>query len=60
MPWFCGCGADEYLCQVCGQVRCSKEQPGSWVDGVGNVCDSCGNNMKLQEDEHATQSQLGE
>lgn len=49
MPHFAHCcyGADEYICQVCGQVRCSNCQPSQWrpditgSKGAGNVCPDC-------------------
>lgn len=47
MPHFCKCGGDEYICQVCGKVRCSREQPSKWLpeltgsEQAGNVCPEC-------------------
>jgi hypothetical protein len=46
MPYFCTCGADEYVCQECGKVRCSKEQPlkrmtVKRMGREGNVCPDC-------------------
>lgn len=48
MPHFCECcGADEYLCQRCGRVRCSLHKPSQWrvditdCDSAGNVCPEC-------------------
>ena len=48
MPHFCPrCHADEYVCQVCGKVRCSRECPSKWMKPVpgkqfeGNVCPDC-------------------
>lgn len=49
MPHFCPCGADEYICQVCGNIRCSKDQPSEWLPVArmngrsGNVCVYCVN-----------------
>jgi hypothetical protein len=46
MAHFCKCGADEYICQECGRINCSKEQPSRWIlvkrmDREGNVCPDC-------------------
>ena len=46
MPHFCKCGADEYICQECGKINCSKEQPSKWVhiprmNREGNMCQKC-------------------
>lgn len=41
MPHFCKCGADEYICQFCGRVRCSKSRPSEWIEGRGNICPDC-------------------
>lgn len=50
MANFCKCGADEYVCQVCGKVRCSgncsEGMPSEWmkIPGKGfsgNVCLEC-------------------
>lgn len=47
MPYFCECGADEYLCQVCGLVRCSAHKPAEWRPDItvtttaANVCPDC-------------------
>lgn len=46
MANFCKCGADEYICQECGKINCSKEKPSRWIvvkrmDKIGNVCPSC-------------------
>ena len=49
MPTFSKCcpGADEYLCQVCGRVKCSGCQPSTWRTDItgnksaGNVCPDC-------------------
>lgn len=49
MPHFSSCcpGADEYICQVCGGIRCSGCQPSSWRPDItghksaGNICPKC-------------------
>lgn len=47
MPHFCSCGADTYICQVCGEIKCSKDYPSTWrtdltgTENAGNVCPSC-------------------
>lgn len=54
MPHFCECGADKYICQSCGQIKCSKDHPPKWVETKywldnagkerpikGNVCPAC-------------------
>ena len=48
MPHFCSiCGADEYICQKCGRVFCSGENPGQWRPDItenthaGMVCGAC-------------------
>ncbi len=46
MPHFCECGADEYICQNCGKIECSKENAGRWMyvtrlKREGNVCTPC-------------------
>ena len=52
MAQFCDCGADQYLCQKCGRIRCSAEEPSEWRTDItknlnaGNVCPSC---VKLHE-----------
>lgn len=56
MPHFCNrCGADEYICQSCGKIFCSKEFPGTWMTPVpgksfnGNICPNCNKNSKSKE-----------
>lgn len=49
MPHFSSCcpGADEYVCQVCGKICCSKCEPPEWRTDItkntsaGNVCPVC-------------------
>lgn len=46
MPHFCKCGADEYICQECATIHCSKEEPSKWVHiprtgREGNMCPTC-------------------
>jgi len=47
MPHFCNCGADEYICQKCAKVLCSKDYPSVWrpditgYESFGNVCPIC-------------------
>jgi hypothetical protein len=50
MGYFCEkCGADEYVCQVCGRICCSKEEPSTWEKITigknrfinGNMCPDC-------------------
>lgn len=49
MPHFSKCcpGADEYVCQICGQIKCSGCQPSVWRPDLtghksaGNVCPDC-------------------
>lgn len=49
MPYFSSCcpGADEYICQKCGKIKCDKCQPPSWRPDItgyksaGNVCPTC-------------------
>lgn len=41
MPAFCECGADKVICQECGRDVCSFENKTKWVEGKGNVCESC-------------------
>ncbi len=48
MPWFSQCcGADEYICQKCGKIFCSRCHPSQWRKDItrnlsaGNVCPSC-------------------
>lgn len=51
LPHFCSCGADEYICQFCGGIFCSAEQPSVWVEEGsdlavqmkkhGNMCPKC-------------------
>ena len=47
MPHFCKCGADEYICQECGSINCSKENMPRWatiqrLNGKeGNMCPTC-------------------
>lgn len=44
--YFCKCGADEYICQECASIHCSKEEPSKWVfiprtGREGNMCPKC-------------------
>ena len=46
MPHFCNCSADEYICQECGKVKCSVDEPSRWItvkriNRQGNVCADC-------------------
>lgn len=47
MAHFCKCGADEYICQECGAIKCSKDEPSKWVTiprmqgKEGNMCPEC-------------------
>lgn len=45
MPHFCSCGADEYVCQMCGGIFCSKDYNPVWRKlprgSSGNMCPSC-------------------
>jgi len=48
MPHFSKCcGSDEYICQICGSIKCSNCSPSVWrVDiteneNAGNVCPKC-------------------
>jgi len=42
MAHFCNiCGADTYMCQQCGRIRCSEKNPANWFDGKGNICKTC-------------------
>jgi hypothetical protein len=52
MPHFSSCcpGADEYVCQKCGRIKCSGCESPEWeyiltnelgIDIHGNVCPSC-------------------
>ena len=47
MPKFCGCGADMYICQVCGRDLCSDDFPPEWRPDItgsasaSNVCPDC-------------------
>ena len=49
MPHFSSCcpGVDEYICQKCAKIFCSKCQPSVWRPDItghksaGNVCPSC-------------------
>lgn len=47
MVAFCECGADMYICQMCGKDLCSKDYPSEWRpditenESAGNVCPSC-------------------
>lgn len=50
MPHFCNCGntgCENYVCQVCGRIKCSTEQPSVWRPDItghksaGNVCPMC-------------------
>ena len=60
MPHFCKCGANEYICQVCARIFCSREYPSVWMkipdkSFSGNVCPKCieeikENKMKLVVD----------
>jgi hypothetical protein len=49
MPHFCKCGADEYICQECGTIRCSEDYSPEWLPVArmggreGNVCPPCFN-----------------
>ena len=49
MPWFSKCcGVDEYICQECVKVHCSKCNPSHWEKIIGkafsgNVCPKCFN-----------------
>lgn len=50
MPHFCECGADEYICQKCARVFCSKDFMPSWetltpYGRQGNKCPSCPHTM---------------
>jgi hypothetical protein len=42
---FCICGADEYVCQMCGGIFCSKDYKPVWRKlprgSSGNMCPSC-------------------
>ncbi len=54
MPYFSSCcsGADEYICQKCGKIKCGKCQPSTWRTDItghlsaGNVCPTC---LKMYE-----------
>ena len=49
MPYFSSCcpEADEYICQICGVIKCSACQPSAWRPDLtknisaGNACPSC-------------------
>ena len=48
MPHFSKCcGADDYICQVCGRIKCSKCNTPEWRPDItghksaGNVCLEC-------------------
>lgn len=49
MPYFSKCcsGAADYICQVCGRIKCSSCQPSDWRPEItghksaGNVCPTC-------------------
>lgn len=53
MPHFCskcsakGITSDEYICQVCGSIKCSVEEPSEWrpdltgKESAGNICPVC-------------------
>ena len=49
MPHFSKCcpGSDDYICQVCGKIRCSGCKPSVWRTDItgypsaGNVCPEC-------------------
>jgi hypothetical protein len=47
MAHFCDkCGGDEYICQVCARVLCTREQPGKYMRVPGKVfngmvCQDC-------------------
>lgn len=50
MPHFCKCGADEYICQQCGRIQCSREDDGVWAlvprtGREGNLCTRCFSNI---------------
>ncbi len=54
MPHFCKCGSDEYICQICGRIRCSREQPSIWgkiplKDYEGNICPDCQKKSGMQQ-----------
>lgn len=55
MSHFCKCGADEYICQQCGKINCSKETPSQWVeiprmnDREGNMCPQCVTGLKARD-----------
>ncbi len=60
MPHFSSCcpNADEYICQVCGKIKCSNCQPPtSWrlanIIGyelaVGNICPDCLNKQNKED-----------
>ncbi len=49
------CGSpDDYLCQICGKVKCGKCEPSSWRPDItgsrsaGNVCPGCLKEHKAQ------------
>jgi C4-type Zn-finger protein len=48
MPHFCNCGADEFICQTCGTIKCSREDklfrvPLEFEVGARtrNICETC-------------------
>jgi len=45
MATFCECGADKVICQKCGADVCSKENKIKWIEGIGNVCETCQSNI---------------
>ena len=57
MPHFSSCceGADEYICQCCGQIKCSRCKPPVWRPDItksehaGNVCPTCISNKETKE-----------
>jgi hypothetical protein len=53
---FCDCGADCYICQLCGRDICSEHKPPAWRKMKlkwtghvfsGNVCPDCLESNKL-------------
>jgi hypothetical protein len=57
MAHFCDkCGADEYICQECGTIRCSADYGPEWLKTErtgreGNVCPPCFNGDYTEQDE---------
>lgn len=71
MPYFCRCGADEYICQVCAKIFCGGHAAGGsdtcpryrdavWVPGTGNVCRLCQRDRRASCDVCGTTEDLAE